>query len=284
MGYLEEPIARLRALRSAGLAIDDAEVEHPLVDLLARMPAGYSDQRHLLIEQIEASLVASGATIDREQLDRVLAAIARVERELFVAPHIVELSYLPTALGIGHGQTISHPHMVAIMTYAAVRPGVEAVLDVGTGSGYQAAILSLLADRVTSVEIVEELGREAAERLTALGYGNVECLIGDACARDILAGRSFDAIVVAAGGSRVPEVLLEALGVGGRLVMPVGSDREDEQLILVERVSARGFRRLNLGPARFVPLTGLAARDQGGEPDPAPSEYLLGRPITPKRG
>jgi protein-L-isoaspartate(D-aspartate) O-methyltransferase len=153
--------------------------------------------------------------------ERVLDAMGRVPREQFVAPHLRAAAYGDFPLEIGYGQTISQPLIVAMMTAALMLDGSERVLEVGTGSGYQAAVLSLLAERVVSVERVVELADSAAERLHRLGYANVEVHAVD----DVLGwpeGAPYDAIIVTAASPEVPRVLLEQLHEGGRLVIPVG--------------------------------------------------------------
>ena len=284
MGYLQESIQHLRALRlSLGEEAAAASIDHPMVAMLAAMPEAFSDQRKMMIEQLRASLVFSGADLDIARLERALDAMARVEREQFVASHIAELAYLPTPLGIGHGQTISHPQIVAVMTYAVAYPDLGPVLDVGTGSGYQAAVLSCLADRVTSIEVVAELAQVARARLSRQGFHNIDCVVGDVVAQGGLPDGSFDAILVAAGAADIPTSLLERLNVGGRLVMPIGPRRSSEQLILAERRSLHEFRYSNLGPVAFVPLTGDGARGDPGHRESDLPHYHYGCPITPTR-
>lgn len=266
MGYLKVAIETLRALRIAiGNGVSSG---NSLVDLLARMPADYSTQRSQMLEELRSEFSRAEFTFSDEQICRAFDAIAKVRREDFVPPRIMELAYLPRPLAIGYEQTISHPHVVALMTTAvARRPALRTALDVGTGSGYQAAILSHLCVHVTSVEIIDDLSRQAAARLRALGVNNVDCISGDVCADGALGGRTFDAIIIAAGSSAVPDCLVERLSIGGRLVMPVGETRGSEQLLVLERVSADRIEQSSLGPARFVPLTGLGARNLGTASD-----------------
>lgn len=192
--------------------------------------------------------------------ERVLGAIARVPREQFIAPEIREMAYCNEALPIESGQTISQPFIVALMSAALELVGDERVLDVGTGSGYQAAILSLLCRQVVSVERHADLARDAVQRLTQLGYENVEVHI----ANDRLgwpAGQPYDGILCAAAAPRIPAALVAQLApaAGARLVIPVGS-RDDQELLVVRR-EAGGFVEKRLGPVRFVPLIGLDAWD-----------------------
>jgi protein-L-isoaspartate(D-aspartate) O-methyltransferase len=172
--------------------------------------------------------------------ERVLAAMAEVPREDFVPVGARGQAYDDAALAIGHGQTISQPYMVALICTALELTGDEHVLDVGTGSGYQAAVLSRLGRDVTSIERVPELAEPARERLAAYG---VEVLVGDG-ALGVPERAPFDAIAVAAAADDVPPALKDQLAPGGRLVLPVG-----ESLIRI-----RGGEVRYLSPARFVPL------------------------------
>ena len=187
---------------------------------------------------------------------RVLSAIARVPRERFVPPELRLHAYENRPLPIGYGQTISQPLIVAIMTQALDLRGDERVLEVGTGSGYQAALLSQLAARVVTVERVPELARQAERALAELGYDNVEVHV----AGDTLGwpeGAPYDAIIVTAGAPRVPHELVEQMRIGGRMAVPVGS-RDLQELVQVVR-SPEGPVIINLGPCRFVPLVGPGA-------------------------
>jgi protein-L-isoaspartate(D-aspartate) O-methyltransferase len=187
---------------------------------------------------------------------RVLDAVRRVERHRFVPEPLREHAYEDRPLAIGHGQTISQPYIVALMTEEArVKPGAR-VLEIGTGSGYQAAVLSLLAGQVYSIEIVEPLATQAAALLPALGYGNVTVRAGDGY-RGWPEQAPFDAILVTAAPPQIPQPLLDQLAVGGRLVAPVGEGIQD--LVVVER-TATELKRRTVIPVRFVPMTGEAQR------------------------
>ena len=190
------------------------------------------------------------------QLDRdVLAVMATVPRHAFVPASQVRHAYENRPLAIGHGQTISQPYIVALMTTLA-RPRRDAVvLEIGTGSGYQAAVLAGLVKRVYSIEIIEPLGTQAAQRLRTLGYDNVQTRIGDGYYGWPKAG-PFDAIVVTAAATSVPPPLIAQLKPGGRMVIPVGSSFFTQTLMLVEKDAAGRVRTRQVLPVRFVPLTG----------------------------
>lgn len=185
----------------------------------------------------------------------VLAAIERVPRDRFVPDEFASSAWDDRALSIGYGATISQPFIVALMTdLLAVEPG-HTVLEVGTGSGYQAAVLAKLARRVCSIEIVPELGQAAARRLQRLGHANVETRIGDGYYGWPACG-PFDGIVVIAAASQVPPPLIEQLKPGGRMVIPVGGPFVTQQLVLVQKRADGRVSTRQLLPVRFVPLTG----------------------------
>ena len=197
------------------------------------------------------------ATLSRGVRDpRVLDALRRVERHRFVPERLRELAYQDHPLAIGHDQTISQPYIVALMTEEArVRPGAR-VLEIGTGSGYQAAVLSLLAGHVYSIEIVPELAARARAVFDAHGYTTITLREGDGY-RGWPEQAPFDAILVTAAPPEIPQPLLDQLAVGGRLVAPVGEGVQE--LVVVER-TATGLQRRPVIPVRFVPMTGEAQR------------------------
>jgi protein-L-isoaspartate(D-aspartate) O-methyltransferase len=189
---------------------------------------------------------------------RVLQAMRTVPRHRLVPADVAAEAYADRPLPIGHGQTISQPYIVALMTQLAdVAPG-DRVLEVGTGSGYQAAVLAELAEEVYTVEIVAPLGERAARDLRALGYGNVEVRVGDGYA-GWPEHAPYDAIVVTAAPQRIPAPLLEQLRPGGRLVIPVGPMHAAQELRVVEKDDDGDLRERSVVPVRFVPLTGEAA-------------------------
>jgi protein-L-isoaspartate(D-aspartate) O-methyltransferase len=184
--------------------------------------------------------------------ERVLTAMARVPRELFVPADQRDHAYDDAALPLEHGQTISQPYMVALICEALALDGDERVLDVGTGSGYQAAVLAELAAEVVSIERIPELTETAATALREAGYADrVELRVGDG-SRGVPDRAPFDGIAVAAASSDVPRALWDQLQPGGRLVLPLGGVG-DQRLITLER-GPRGARLRGSTPARFVPL------------------------------
>lgn len=190
---------------------------------------------------------------------RVLEAMRRVPRDRFVpASHRAD-AWADRPVPIGHGQTISQPYMVALMSEALGLRGSERVLEVGTGSGYQAAVLGELAAEVFSVERIAELGERAARTLEELGSANVTVLIGDGCA-GLAAYAPFDAILVAAAAPDVPAALRDQLADGGILVVPVGESAAVQVLTMVRRTGSRFSLEEGTG-CRFVPLIGKGAFD-----------------------
>ena len=209
--------------------------------LLAR-PSGLEADRRYLLDRLRLEIGNN----------RVMDAISRVPREAFVLENARHLAYRDIPLPIGHGQTISQPTMVAIMTAALNPRRTEKILEIGTGSGYQAAILAELAGHVITVERVPALTNTARALLESTGYGD---RISARQASDVLGcpeEAPFDSIMVTAGGPRVPRELVDQLSQNGRMLMPVGS-RENQDLVLVTRTKG-GFSSKSLGPCRFVPL------------------------------
>jgi protein-L-isoaspartate(D-aspartate) O-methyltransferase len=183
----------------------------------------------------------------------VLSAMRAVPRHEFVPAEFRNRAYEDAPLPIGDGQTISQPYIVAVMTAALRLRGGERVLEVGTGCGYQAAVLSCLTKEVFTIEYRYDLGASAAERLSRLGYANVHVHCGDGTL-GLPEVAPFDAILVAAGAPSAPKPLLDQLAEGGRMVVPVG-DVENQELRLIERAHDT-FRKITLDTCRFVPLVG----------------------------
>ena len=182
---------------------------------------------------------------------RVLAALRKVPRELFVPAGLRDLAYEDRPLPIGHGQTISQPYIVALMTELATTPEDHRALDVGTGSGYQAAVLAELVPEVYTIEFLPELAAAAREPLEK--YGNVHLRGGDG-QEGWPEAAPFDAIIAGCAAREIPEALIEQLAPGGRLVVPTGSTFQE--LILVEKDSDGTVRRTSHGGVAFVPMVG----------------------------
>ncbi|MSR63097.1 MAG: protein-L-isoaspartate(D-aspartate) O-methyltransferase [Planctomycetes bacterium] len=189
--------------------------------------------------------------------ERVLAALEGVPRSAFVLPEDRARAHEDGPLAIGLGQTISQPYIVGFMSAALELTGSERVLEVGTGCGYQTAVLAWLAREVHSIELVPELHRRAVATLSALGLANVHLRQGDGH-RGWPEAAPFDAILVGAAPERVPQALVEQLAPGGRLVLPVGSPERDQELLRV-RLTPAGPLEERLLPVRFVPMRGRPA-------------------------
>jgi protein-L-isoaspartate(D-aspartate) O-methyltransferase len=205
----------------------------------------YRERREAMVKrQIEGRGISDKAVLD---------AMRAVRRHLFVPPEIAPQAYADNALPIGHGQTISQPYIVAYMT-AVIRPNPQMkVLEIGTGSGYQAAVLAEIVREVYTIEIVPEHGKTAAARLKKLGYDNVQVKVGDG----YLGWQEhapYDAIVVTAGAEAIPPPLLEQLKEGGRMVIPVGPPLMAQTLKLIEKKNGKVVTK-NLLPVVFVPFT-----------------------------
>jgi len=210
-------------------------------------------ERHLMVETIQHMALSIGGQVGQAGLDaRVLAALRAVPRHAFVPSALSHVAYANQPLPIGLGQTISQPFIVGLMTdLLQVAPG-DRVLEVGTGSGYQAAVLSLMAREVYSIEIVEELGRNAALTLSRLGYRNVITRIGDGY-QGWEEHAPYDGIMVTAAPNHVPPALVAQLKPGGRLVIPVGELFQD--LMVVVKAADGTTTSTRVIPVRFVPLT-----------------------------
>ncbi len=263
MGYLQQTLALLRKDRCQSEAVPEWAENNRDAWLIA-MPDDFMIQREAMIAALRLRLATMTDRLDEAAIHRAMTAMATVAREQFVCPLVDDLAYLPGPVDIGQDQIMSHPELVAVLA-AAADPCGGAVLDVGTGSGYQAAVLSCMASTVTSIEIIAPLARLAAARLARGGYDTVSVLAGDA-ATTPFAAESFDAIVVAAGAAEVPCELMAALKPGGRLVMPIGATHDQEMLVLVRKHKDGSVSQTRLRPARFVPLTGAGARKIGTEP------------------
>lgn len=216
----------------------------------------FESKRHALVNQIEADVRETSLYLDKEKLDgRVIQALREVPRHEFVQRSWQKHAYENRPLPIGHGQTISQPYIVAIMTDLVKPQPQQRVLEVGTGSGYQAAVLAKLVKQVYSIEIIRPLAEQATARLKQSGYANVTVKIGDGY-YGWAEFAPFDAIVVTAAASHIPPPLLKQLKPGGRMIIPVGSRFMTQQLLLVQKDTQGKVTTRQILPVMFVPLTG----------------------------
>jgi protein-L-isoaspartate(D-aspartate) O-methyltransferase len=217
-------------------------------------PQDFAAQRARMLEEVDALYAQTRAETGLGRMSAaVRGALGKVERHRLVGAEHGAQAYRNHPLPIGSGQTISQPYIVALSTDLLALKGGETVLDVGTGSGYQAAVLAEIATRVYSIEIVPSLGQSARKRLEDLGYGNIEIRIGDGYKGWPEKG-PFDAIVVAAAAPSVPQALLEQLKPGGRMVVPLGGEGQMQHLTLFTRRADGGFEEKRVLAVRFVPL------------------------------
>ena len=244
MGNLVLVLAELTVLALAG---------YPLV---ARAEPDYAVKRMEMIRTIEAQVRDTSSAIGSDHIDpRILDVIRAIPRHEFVPENLREASYEDRPLPIGYGQTISQPLIVALMTDVLNVGRTSVVLEVGTGSGYQAAVAAALARQVYTIEIIPELAHRAADRLHQLGYANVTVRVGDGYfgSPDVA---PFDGIIVTAAAAHIPPPLLRQLKPGGRMVIPVGPPLGQQHLTVVERTAEGRAKTRQLFPVRFVPLTG----------------------------
>lgn len=209
-----------------------------MIDREARLDA-------MVAQQIAARGVRDGT---------VLTAMRAVPRDLFIDPAQAAFAFDDTPLPIGEGQTITPPYVVAVMLEAARIKASDAVLEVGAGSGYLAALIGRMARKVIAIERQLPIANAASERLSSMGYANVEIRAGDGT-EGCPEAAPFDAILVSAGGPAIPPPLRAQLAIGGRLVMPIGHG-EGQHLVCLLRSSTEAFDQNDLGPVRFVPLIG----------------------------
>lgn len=223
---------------------------------LGAYAASPEEERRALLEEIAEDVRDTAQYLSKRALDeRVMRALGEVPRHEFVPADMRGHAYENRPLPIGHGQTISQPYIVAIMSdLVEPRPGCRA-LEIGTGSGYQAAVLARLCERVYTIEIIEALGSSARTRLARLGYDNVEVRVGDGY-YGWTEQAPFDVILVTAVASHVPPPLVAQLKPGGRMILPVGSRFTPQQLVLVRKGADGKITTRQILPVAFVPLTG----------------------------
>ncbi len=209
-----------------------------------------------MIHEIELTVRQTSQYIGRNALSpRVMDAVRRTPREEFVPPEARRDAFYNGPLPIGHGQTISQPYIVALMTDLLEPQPDGVILEIGTGSGYQAAVLSLVVKQVYTVEIIEELAQEAENRLRRLGYSNVETRTGDGY-HGWPEHSPYDGIIVTAAAPYIPGPLIEQLKTGGKLVIPIGLPFQHQELMVVEKKEGGDFETRSVLAVAFVPLTG----------------------------
>jgi protein-L-isoaspartate(D-aspartate) O-methyltransferase len=231
------------------------------------------DFSKLRAEMVDDHIRARGV-----RFERVLAAMRKVPREEFLPHELHEFAYEDAPLPIAAEQTISQPYIVAYMVEALGLAGGEKVLEIGTGSGYAAAVLAEIAGEVYTVERIGQLAEKAAETIGRVGYRNIHVLHADGT-RGWPDHAPYDAIVVAAGGPKVPDTLLAQLKIGGRLVIPVGNDIRGQELVRVTRVSESNYKREDLADVRFVPLLGQEGWEAPAQ-EPRRVVKLRGEPLA----
>ncbi|RLJ20979.1 protein-L-isoaspartate O-methyltransferase [bacterium endosymbiont of Escarpia laminata] len=220
-----------------------------------------SDKRQMLRE-IEWDVQETRSMTGMTALDsRVMEAMKAVPRHEFVPPGARHQAYYNSPLPIGHGQTISQPYIVALMTDLLEPTAGDVMLEVGTGSGYQAAVLSRVVGQVYTLEIIGALSERAAESLRRLGYSNVECRVGDGYG-GWAEQAPFDGIIVTAASPNIPQPLVDQLKPGGRLVIPIGMPFSHQELMVVEKEESGGISVRDVLGVAFVPLTRSSSKDE----------------------
>lgn len=216
----------------------------------------YTEKRQNMISDIQQDVKMTSQFIDRDAFDeRVMQVMNEIPRHEFVPPKQVSQAYENRPLPIGFGQTISQPYIVALMTDLLQPQPDDRVLEIGTGSGYQAAVICKLVDQVYSIEIIERLARKTNLLLKKLGYNNIETRVADGY-NGWAEKAPFDGIIVTAAISHIPPPLVEQLNKGGRMVIPVGTRFQTQYLTLIEKDLQGKVTSRKLLPVRFVPFTG----------------------------
>ena len=214
-----------------------------------------NQQRQRLVDEIQMEAKLTEKYTGRSAFSpKVIKTIANTPREFFVAPNLLDVAYMNAPLSIGHGQTISQPYIVALMTDLLDLDSSHRVLEIGTGCGYQTAILSQLADRIFTVEIIEELALKAKETFQNLDYSNIDMRIGDG-SLGWQEQSPFDRIIVTAATSTIPPALIEQLKPGGLLVIPIGQSHSRQELTLIHKTAENTVTEQAILPVVFVPLT-----------------------------
>jgi protein-L-isoaspartate(D-aspartate) O-methyltransferase len=244
-------------VRTAGAVLSAAALAVCVCVPLAAGAADMAAEREAMVRKIAEYPPYRDALRPETMSPRVLEAMRTVKRHLFVPERVRSMAYDDSPLPIGYGQTISQPFIVALMTHLLAPEPDDVVLEIGTGSGYQAAVLSGLVRKVCTIEIIPDLGRAAAERLAELGYDNVEVRIADGYHGWPECG-PFDGIVVTAAADHVPPPLVAQLKPGARMVIPVGGRFATQFLTLVEKSAAGEVSAQQLMPVMFVPFTRAA--------------------------
>jgi protein-L-isoaspartate(D-aspartate) O-methyltransferase len=222
------------------------------------MPGGdnrYAEARRRMVEEIVAMSLEPIGYTSRPISEKVLSVMKKVPRHRFISEGSIYAAYYNRPFPIGHGQTISQPYIVALMTELLALDKQDTVLEVGTGSGYQSAILAEMAGKVYSMEIIEPLAARAAKLLGELGYANIQLKLGDS-SKGWPEYAPFDGIIVTAAADHMPQPLLEQLKPGGRMVIPLGSWPYAQELILIMKDQGGMIQQENVLPVSFVPLTG----------------------------
>ncbi len=213
-------------------------------------------ERGQMIQAIKHDVISTSRAIGKNRLDSaVFEVMGRIPRHEFVPPSQQRHAYENRPLAIGYGQTISQPYIVALMTDILDLEPSDTVLEIGTGSAYQAAVLGELVENVFTIEIIPELGKQARQRLQRLGYSNVEVRIADGY-YGWEEHAPFDAILVAAAASQVPPPLIRQLKPGGKMIIPVGAPFSVQHLLLISKEAEGAVRSRQVLPVAFVPLTG----------------------------
>jgi len=251
-----EPVVVPVAMATSTVRLAAAALLLTLTGAQAAAAKDFAPERRRMMEEITALVRETRAEVGKQAFDeRVMDAMGRVPRHEFVPADQLANAYQNRPLPIGHGQTISQPYVVALMTdLTRVKPA-QKVLEVGTGSGYQAAVMAHLVQAVYTIEIVEPLGLQATQRLRKLGYDNVQVRLGDGY-HGWEEHAPYDAILVTAAASHIPPPLIRQLKPGGRMVIPVGASFMVQQLMLVEKNLDGTVSTRQILPVRFVPLTG----------------------------